>query len=98
MRAPLPPAAYTSLVGTRHKVNKREPSVHEAIPGCSAIAAGTQTNIWHPSEPGWKQEAWKRMGSCRDSALSQAGVVRKDRSESGRQAPVLMLLPWHPNL
>lgn len=40
----------TSLVGTRHKVNKREPSVHEATPGGSAIAAGTQTNIWHPSE------------------------------------------------
>lgn len=98
MWAPLPPAAYTSLVGTRHKVNKREPSVHEAIPGCSAIAAGTQTNIWHPSEARLEARGLKRMDSCRDSALSQAGVVRKDRSESGCQAPVLMLLPWHPNL
>lgn len=50
MWAPLPPAAYTSLVGTRHKVNEREPSVREAIPGCSAIAAGTQTHTWRPSE------------------------------------------------
>lgn len=54
MWAPLPPAAYTPRVGTRHKVNKREPSVHDpgekATPGCPTIAAATQTNIWHPSE------------------------------------------------
>lgn len=54
MWAPLPPAAHTSPVGTKHKVNKREPSVHDlgekATPGCPAIAAATQTNIWHPSE------------------------------------------------
>lgn len=86
----------TSLVGTRHEVNKREPSVHEATPGGSAIAAGTQTNIWHPSEA--RLEAGPgREWIPADSALSQAGAGRTDRSESGRQAPVLMLLPGHPN-
>lgn len=47
--------------------------------------------------PGRKQGARKRMDSCWDSDLSQAGAVRKDRSESGHQAPVPKLLPWHPS-
>lgn len=101
MWAPLPPAAYTSPVGTRHKVNKREPSIHDlgekATPGCPAILAATQTNIWHPSEARLEAKGRRKMDSCWDSDLSQAGALRKVRSESGRQAPVPMLLPWHPN-
>lgn len=46
-----PPAAHTSLVGSRHQVKK---SVHDlsekATPGCPDIAVGIQTNIWHPTE------------------------------------------------
>lgn len=37
--------------------------------------------------PGWKQRARKRMASHWDSDLSQAGVVRKVRSELGHQYP-----------
>lgn len=83
----------TSLVGTRHEVNKREPSVHEATPGALPLQQELTTSGIHlrPSKgPG-------REWIPADSALSQAGAGRTDRSESGRQAPVLMLLPGHPN-
>lgn len=101
MWAPMPPAAYPSQVGTRHKVNEREPSVYDlgekATPACPAIGAATLTSGIHLRPPGGKQRARKRMDSCWDLDLSQAGVVRKDRSESGHQAPVPTLLPWHPS-
>ena len=42
--------------------------------------------------PCWEQRAWKRMASRWGSDPSQAGVVRKVRSESGHQAPVPLLL------
>lgn len=98
MWAPLPPAAYTSLVGTRHKVNKREPSVHEAIPGCSAIAAGTQTNIWHPSEArlearGLEENGFlQRLGSV-PSWCGKEGQVRVRPPGISTHAT-----PLHPNL
>lgn len=42
--------------------------------------------------PGWKQRARKRMASRWGSDPSQAGAVRKVRSESGHQAPAPLLL------
>lgn len=54
MWAPMPPAAYPSRVGTRHKVNEKEPSVSDlgqkATLACPAIGAALLTNIWHPCE------------------------------------------------
>lgn len=87
----------TSLAGTRHEVNKREPSVHEATSGGSAIAAGTQTNIWHPSEARLEARSPEENGFLQTRLCPKLVWLRTDRSESGRQAPVLMLLPRHPN-
>lgn len=58
---------------------------------------GSHSNTWHPSEAAGLEARGpgKRMDSCWDLDLSQAGAVRKDRSESGHQAPVPTLLPWH---
>lgn len=50
------PASGSIHLPGRHQTpsRKREPSVYDlgemATPGFPAIAAGTQANIWHPSE------------------------------------------------
>lgn len=45
----------TSLVGTRHEVNKREPSVHEATPGALPLQQELKLTSGIHLRPGWKR-------------------------------------------